>query len=94
MTLRTIKDLASLIASSRVSLEKLFEDQGCEWDYSAKTFEEMGADELDIIEVIMRLEMLMDCEITDELGELMMICNPGDLILSLVRQRKLDELGI
>ena len=94
MRLTTIKGLADLIAKNRVSLENMFEDKGCQWDCSAKTFEEIGADMLDIIEVIMELEKIMDCEITDALAELVSIGNPNDLLLSVARQRKLDELGI
>jgi acyl carrier protein len=94
MRLTTIKDLANHIARNRVSLEKMFEAKGCEWDYSAKTFDEIGADMLDIIEVIMELEKIMDCEITDDLADLVSISNPNDLLLSVTRQRKLDDLGI
>ena len=94
MRLTTTKQLAELLAIKSVSLEKMFEDKGCEWDYSAKTFEEIGADMLDIIEVIMELEKIMDCEITDALAELVSIGSPNDLLLSVTRQRRLDDLGI
>lgn len=94
MRLTTIKQLTDRIAQKRVPLEKMFEAKGCEWDYSAKTFEEIGADMLDIIEVIMDLENIMDCEITDDLADLVSISNPNDLLLSVTRQRKLDDLGI
>jgi|LauGreDrversion4_2_1035121.scaffolds.fasta_scaffold26130_7 hypothetical protein len=92
--IKTIEEFKDIIAIKQINLEKLFYDKGCDWDYTAKTFEEIGADELDIIEVIMDLERIMDCVIEDDLGELIMIGNPNEYILSIRRQKKLDELGI
>ena len=94
MTIRSIEDFRHFISTRGVELEKMFEKKGCEWDYSAKTFEYIGADNLDIIEVMMDLENQFDCVITDDLCDLIMISNPNDLLLSVIRQRKIDELGI
>jgi acyl carrier protein len=95
MIVKTISELATLIARKQISLENFFyKKTGCIWDYSAKTFDEMDADSLDVIEAIMYLEKVLDCVIPDDLGDLILVTNPNDLIVSVIRQRKLEELGI
>ena len=95
MIINDIKELRGLISKNNISFEKLFFNKiGLEWDYNAKCFGDLGADDLDIIEVIMYLEQEMDCHITDKLGEVILKMNPNDLIQSYIRDIKLKELGI
>ena len=92
---KTIDELVKVLNTRVFSLEKLYEDRvGCDWNYDAKTFYEMGADNIDVIEVIMDIEKIFDCVIPDDLGDLILSMNPNDLLISVRRQRKLDELGI
>lgn len=93
IVIKTIEDLIKVIDGG-FSFEIFFEKLGIDWDYEAETFEEMGADDLDVIEMIMELEKTFDCEIRDECGELMLKMNPNDLLISVRRKRKLDDLGI
>ena len=103
MTINTKEEFIQFLAINKVSLEQIIKERcNVDWDYNAKTFDEMGLDDLDIVEVIMGIEKNYDCFITDELcGELGILgsdkkeyINPNDLIVSVVRDRKLKELGI
>ena len=95
MTVKTVRELAALIAARGIRLEDIVLDRtGCEWDYSAKSFGEMGFDTLDFIEVIMDLEKALDCVIPDELADQLEGAEPNTLILSAMRSRRLDDLGI
>jgi hypothetical protein len=95
MTVKTVRELAALIAARGIRLEDIVLDRtGCEWDYSAKSFGEMGFDALDFIEVIMDLEKALDCVIPDSLADQVQDADPSSLILSEIRSRKLDDLGI
>ena len=95
MIINEIKELRDLIFKKNISLEKLFLNKvGLEWNYDAKCFGDLGADDLDIIEVIMWLEKVMGCYIPDELGEVILKMNPNELIQSYVRDKKIKELGI
>jgi acyl carrier protein len=103
MTINTKEEFIQFIATNNLSLEKIVKERcNIDWDYNAKTFQEMGLDDLDIVEVIMCIEKDYDCFISDEfcpeLGALgssdKKYINPNDLIVSVVRDRKLKELGI
>ena len=103
MTINTKKEFIKFLSINNVSLEQIIKERcNADWDYNAKTFQEMGLDDLDIVEVIMDIEKDYDCLITDEfcseLGALgsdkKEYINPNDLIVSVVRDRKLKELGL
>jgi acyl carrier protein len=103
MTINTKEEFIQFIATNNISLEQIVKERcNIDWDYNAKTFQEMGLDDLDIVEVIMNIEKDYDCSISDEfcpeLGALgsdkKEYINPNDLIVSVVRDRKLKELGI
>ena len=95
MSISTIDELVNFIAGRGFSLENLYEEKvGCDWCYEAKTFDEMGADDLDVIELIMEIEKLFDCVIADECCDLIRNMNPNDLLISARRQKRLWELGI
>jgi len=103
MTINTKEEFIQFLAINNVSLEQIIKERcNVDWDYNAKTFDEMGLDDLDIVEVIMGIEKNYDCFITDEFcGELGILgssdkkyINPNDLIISVIRDRKLKELGL
>jgi hypothetical protein len=95
MTVKTVRELAALIAARGIRLEDIVLDRtGCEWDYSAKSFGEMGFDTLDFIEVIMDLEKALDCVIPDSLADQLEGAEPNTLLLSAMRSKRLDDLGI
>ena len=102
-SINTKEEFIQFIATNYISLEHIIKERcNVDWDYNAKTFQEMGLDDLDIVEVIMGIEKNYDCFITDEFcGELGILgsndkkyINPNDLIVSVVRDRKLKELGL
>ena len=104
MTINTKEEFIQFIATNNISLDQIIKERcNVDWDYNAKTFDEMGLDDLDIVEIIMDIEKCYDCFITDELcGKLGILgnsdkeiyINPNDLIVSVVRDRKLKELGL
>ena len=95
MVITTIEEFIALLDRNNYSIENLYRDKiGAEWDYEARSFEELGCDELDIIEMIMEMEKALDCDIRDECCELIELMNPNDLTRRVRRQKKLDELGI
>ena len=103
MTINTKEEFIQFLAINNISLEQIIKERcNVDWDYNAKTFDEMGLDDLDIVEVIMDIEKNYDCFIADEfcveLGALgsdkKEYINPNDLIVSVVRDRKLKELGL
>ena len=107
MTINTKEDLIKLIIDHNIPLEKIVKDRcDVDWDYNAKTFYEMGVDDLDIAEIMWDIEKNYDCDITDELFDELgafgsvigygkeKLINPNDLIISVIRDRKLKELGI
>lgn len=95
MTIRTLEQFIELLDRNNFSIEDLCVDKiGVDWDYEARSFEELGFDELDIIEMIMEIEKALDCEIRDECCELIDAMNPNDLTRRVRRQKKLDDLGI
>lgn len=102
-SINTKEEFIQFIATNNLSLEQIVKERcNIDWDYNAKTFQEMGLDDLDIVEVIMDIEKDYDCFISDLLlGELGALgsdkkeyINPNDLIVSVIRDRKLKELGI
>ena len=106
MTINTKENLIQLITYHNIPLEKIVKDRcDVDWDYNAKTFHEMGVDDLDIAVIMMGIEKNYDCDITDELFDELgvgsvigygkeKLINPNDLIISVIRDRKLKELGI
>jgi len=95
MTIRTIEGLADLFKTRLFSLENLVNEKtGFQWDYTAKTFGQMGVDDLDVVELVMDIEKAFDCVITDDLLDVLYGCDPNSLLVSVIRQRKLEELGI
>ena len=95
MTIKTIEQLVTLLLPKTFS-DMITEhiDEVFEWDFSAKTFAEMNVDDLDLIETIMNIEKVYDCEITDDLGEKILSENPQPLMKSYLRNSRLEELGI
>lgn len=95
MRIETPEQLARKMAEKGIGIDQIYEERtGCPWDYEAKSFEEMGADAVDIIETMMDLERRLDCEITDWCCELVEEMNPNDLLIWKRRQKRLDDLGI
>ena len=95
MTIRTVEEFIDLLDRNNFSIEELCIDKiGIDWDYEAKSFKELGFDGLDIVEIIMEIEKILDCEIRDSCAELIDVMNPNDLTRRARRQKRLDELGI
>ena len=94
MTIRTLEQFIELLDRSSFSIEEYSSSRIGDWDYEAKSFDELGFDALDIIEMIMEIEKDLDCEIRDECCELIEDMNPNDLTRRARRQKKLDDLGI
>ena len=100
-SINTKEEFIQFLAINNISLEQIIKERcNVDWDYNAKTFDEMGLYDLDIVEVIMDIEKNYDRFIADEfcvelgiLGSKKYI-NPNDLIVSVVRDRKLKELGL
>lgn len=89
------KDLANLICERSFSLEDMVLDTaGCEWDYQAKSFEDMGMDAMDMISFIINIENNLCCVIPDDVADRICCMDPNGLLVSVLRQRRLDELGI
>ena len=95
MIITTIEEFIALLDSNNFSIEDLCVDKiGVDWDYEASSFEELGFDGLDIVEMIMEIEKVLDCEIRDSCVELIDTMNPNDLTKRVRRLKRLDELGI
>jgi len=95
MVITTIEEFIALLDSNNFSIEDLCVDKiGVDWDYEASSFEELGFDGLDIVEMIMEIEKVLDCEIRDSCVELIDTMNPNDLTKRVRRLKRLDELGI
>jgi acyl carrier protein len=102
MTINTKEQFIQFILDKNINLGHYLEKLNLKWDYNAKTFAEMGVDDLDVVEIIMSIEKDYDCFISDEFcGELGILgssnknyINPNDLIIGVVRDRKLKELGL
>ena len=102
MTINTKEEFIQFIKINNISLDRIIEERfNVNWDYNAKTFDEMGLDDLDIVELIMDIEKDYNCQISDEFCDKLDILsrsedtiNPNDLLISVIRDRKLKELGI
>jgi len=97
MIITTIEEFIALLDSNNFSIEELCVDKiGVDWDYEASSFAELGFDGLDIVEMIMEIEKVLDCEIRDVCAgaELIYAMNPNDLTKRVRRLKRLDELGI
>ena len=95
MTIKTIEQLVTLLFPKTFNdMIREHIDYDFEWDYSAKTFNEMNVDDLDMIEVLMNIEKEYDCEIPDDLGEYMFSMDPQLLMRSYIRNKRIEELGI
>ena len=95
MVIKTLEQFISLLDSNNFSIEELCVDKiGVDWDYEAASFAELGFDGLDIVEMIMEIEKVLDCEIRDACAELIEDMNPNDLTKRVRRMKRLDDLGI
>ena len=94
MVIRTVEQFTEFLERSNFSIEEYSSSRIGEWDYDAKSFEELGFDALDIIEMIMEIEKALDCEIRDECVDFIEDMNPNDLTKRVRRQKRLDDLGI
>ena len=82
MVITTIEEFIALLDRNNFSIEDLCSTQiGVDWDYEARSFEELGFDGLDIVEMIMEIEKVLDCEIRDSCVELIDAMNPNDLTI-------------
>ena len=95
MVITTIEQFIALLDRNNFSIEDLCLDKiGVDWDYEARSFKELGFDGLDIVEMIMEIEKVLDCEIRDSCVELIDAMNPNDLTKRVRRMKRLDDLGI
>ena len=95
MVITTIEEFIALLDRNNFSIEELCSNQiGVDWDYEAKSFKELGFDGLDIVEMIMEIEKVLNCEIRDACAELIDSMNPNDLTKRVRRMKRLDDLGI
>lgn len=95
MVITTIEEFIALLDRNNFSIEELCSTQiGVDWDYEARSFPELGFDGLDIVEMIMEIEKVLDCEIRDSCVELIDAMNPNDLTKRVRRMKRLDDLGI
>ena len=104
--IKELGELVKVLIDNNISLDLLFIEKIGNWDYNAKSFYVMDIDDMDAIEMIMEIEKLCDCSISDELCDKMGIMgsydkpgliNPNDIIASVksgIRLKKLEELGI
>lgn len=94
MIITTIEEFIALLDRSNFSIEEYCSSKIGDWDYEAKSFDELGFDGLDIVEMIMEIEKALDCEIRDACAELIDSMNPNDLTKRVRRMKRLDDLGI
>ena len=73
-----------------IFIEKFFD----KWDYNCKKFDDLGITDLDLVEYVMYFEIKYDCEISDELYEILLNSNPNEFTTYFIREQKLNELGI
>ena len=95
MEIKTIHELVELLHPKTIEdiiREKILDD--LIWDYDAKSFDDMGLDDLDIVETIMHIEKEYGCSIPDDLGEYMFSMDPQLLMRSHIRNRRIEELGL
>lgn len=94
MIITTIEQFIALLDRSNFSIEEYCSSKIGDWDYEAKSFDELGFDGFDIIEMIMEIEKVLNCEIRDVCAELIEEMNPNDLSKRVRRLKRLDDLGI
>ena len=94
MTITTTEQFISLLDRNNFSIEEYCNNRIGDWNYDAKSFGELGFDTLDVIEMIMEIEKILNCEIRDECVESIGEMNPNDLTKCVRRQKRLDDLGI
>lgn len=94
MTIETIEQFITLLDNNNFSIEEYCSSKIGDWDYEAKSFDELGFDGFDIIEMIMEIEKVLKCEIRDSCAELIEDMNPNNLSKCARRLKKLDDLGI
>jgi acyl carrier protein len=94
MIITTIEEFIALLDRNNFSIEEYCSSKIGDWDYEAKSFDELGFDGLDIVEMIMEIEKALDCEIRDACAELIDSMNPNDLTKRVRRMKRLDDLGI
>ena len=94
MIITTIEEFIALLDRNNFSIEEYCSSKIGDWDYEAKSFEELGFDGLDIVEMIMEIEKVLNCEIRDACAELIDSMNPNDLTKRVRRLKRLDDLGI
>ena len=94
MTIETIEQFIEFLNRSSFSIEEYCGSRIGDWDYEAKSFDELGFDGFDIIEMVMEIEKVLDCEIRDSCAELIEDMNPNDLSKRARRMKRLDDLGI
>lgn len=79
---------------SKISPRTILDFIGWEWNYDVNNFIDMGVDELDIVEMVMKLEREFDISISDDVLDKFYIVNPKTLIKSHIRNEKFKILGI
>ena len=94
MTIRTLEQFIEFLDRNNFSIEEYCSSRVGDWDYEARSFDELGFDGFDIIEMIMEIEKVLNCEIRDSCAELIEEMNPNDLSKRVRRLKRLDDLGI
>ena len=93
--IKTVEQFIDLLDRNNFSIEDFFKNfMGVDWNYEAKSFGELGLHGLDIVEMIMEIEKVLDCQIYDNCVEMIELMNPNDLTKRIRRNKKLNDLGI
>ena len=100
--IKTVEQFIDLLDRNNFSIEDFCKNfMGVDWNYEAKSFGELGLHGLDIVEMIMEIEKVLDCQIYDgentrvkHCVEMIELMNPNDLTKRIRRNKKLNDLGI
>ena len=93
--IKTVEQFIDLLDRNNFSIEDFCKNfMGVDWSYEAKSFGELGLHGLDIVEMIMEIEKVLDCQIYDNCVEMIELMNPNDLTKRIRRNKKLNDLGI
>ncbi len=93
--IKTLEQFIDLLDRNNFSIEDFCKNfMGVDWNYEAKSFGELGLHGLDIVEMIMEIEKVLDCQIYDNCVEMIELMNPNDLTKRIRRNKKLNDLGI
>jgi acyl carrier protein len=93
--IKTVEQFIDLLDRNNFSIEDFCKNfMGVDWNYEAKSFGELGLHGLDIVEMIMEIEKVLDCQIYDNCVEMIELMNPNDLTKRIRRNKKLNDLGI